>query len=93
MRGTIVRIFTDKNFGFVQGKEEGFERFLHRGGVSPDGSVPFADLEEGDVIEFDPFESVKGPRAENVRLIAKAGDFQPGYVGEDNDGGPDGFRG
>ena len=96
MRGTIVRIFIEKNFGFIQGRVKGenetFERFLHRGSVSHESPVAFVDFEEGDIVDFEPGENEKGPRAESVKLFAKAGEHQPGFVPPDEgETMPDGY--
>jgi cold shock CspA family protein len=55
--GTIARLLIDKGFGFIR-DESGIEHFFHRSSV------------RGAVFELlPPEESVKGPRAGEVRLI------------------------
>ena len=63
--GTIVRILTDKGFGFVS-DEAGVEHFFHQSGVR-DGM--FESLREGQRVEFSVEESTKGPRAGDVRAV------------------------
>ena len=63
--GTIVRLLTDKGFGFLS-DEGGVEHFFHQSGVQ--GAV-FESLREGQRVEFTVEESTKGPRACDVRLI------------------------
>ena len=63
MTGSIQTIRSDKGFGFIK-DEGGKEYFFHRSAVHGEG---LEDLKEGDNVEFDLGQGVKGPRAENVR--------------------------
>ena len=63
--GTIVRLLTDKGFGFVS-DEGGVEHFFHQSGVQ---GAAFESLREGQRVEFTVEESTKGPRACDVRVI------------------------
>ncbi len=63
--GTIVRLLTDKGFGFIS-DEGGVEHFFHQSAV--EGAV-FETLREGQRVEFTIEESTKGPRAGAVRVI------------------------
>ena len=63
--GTIVRLMTDKGFGFIS-DEGGVEHFFHQSGVQ--GAV-FESLREGLRVEFSVEESTKGPRACDVRVL------------------------
>ena len=63
--GTIVRLMTDKGFGFIS-DEGGVEHFFHQSGVQ--GAV-FESLREGQRVEFSVEESTKGPRACDVRAV------------------------
>ncbi len=40
-------------------------------------SVPFGDMEIGDLVEFEPVYGPSGSRAITVRLLAKDGDLEP----------------
>ncbi len=62
--GTIVRLLSDKGFGFIA-DEGGIEHFFHQSAV-PDGVFP--SLREGQRVEFTVEESTKGPRAGDVRV-------------------------
>ncbi len=62
--GTIVRLLTDKGFGFIS-DEAGVEHFFHQSGVQ---DAVFASLQEGQRVEFTVEESTKGPRACDVRV-------------------------
>ena len=62
--GTIVRLLTDKGFGFIS-DDVGVEHFFHQSSV-PDGV--FHSLREGQHVEFTVEESTKGPRACDVRV-------------------------
>ncbi len=63
--GTIVRLLTDKGFGFIS-DEAGVEHFFHQSGVQVG---VFESLREGQRVEFTVEESTKGPRAGDVRVI------------------------
>ena len=63
--GTIVRLLTDKGFGFLS-DEGGVEHFFHRSGVQ---DTVFESLRAGQRVEFTVEESTKGPRACDVRVI------------------------
>ena len=62
--GTIKRIVSDKNFGFIVAGN-GTEYFFH---ASACAAEPFDSLREGQAVTFEVGQGPKGPRAENVRL-------------------------
>ena len=64
MRGQIAKLKSDRGFGFIRTEEGGREYFFHRSAVADDG---YDRLYEGQAVIFDPEESPKGPRANNVR--------------------------
>lgn len=69
MKGKIIRLRADRGFGFVSpegatGHED--EHFLHARNVL--SGIEFADLQVGDVIEFDSQNSPKGLVAVNAQL-------------------------
>lgn len=67
--GTIKKIVGDKGFGFItEDKSGGKDIFFHASSVQ---DVEFDTLQEGDSVEFSTTTGDKGPRADNVRLIAK----------------------
>jgi len=63
--GTIVRLLTDKGFGFIS-DEGGVEHFFHQSAVQ---DAVFASLREGQRVELTTEESTKGPRAGEFRLV------------------------
>ncbi|MEI7512489.1 MAG: cold shock domain-containing protein [Candidatus Uhrbacteria bacterium] len=69
MKGIIAGKNDEKGFGFItpEGKEDKKENnvFFHTTALI-DGTV-FAELQKGDMVEFDTEASDKGPRAVNVR--------------------------
>jgi CspA family cold shock protein len=67
MQGTIKRIIRDRGFGFIR-SAEGQEVFFHRSGLK---QLTFDTLKEGESVEFDMERGEKGPRATNVRAVAK----------------------
>ena len=62
MTGVIIRLFTDKGFGFIRAEAPKVEYFFHRTGCQG----PFGDLREGDAVRFEKGDGAKGPRAEDV---------------------------
>ena len=63
-QGTIKKL-TDKGFGFIEG-ERG-DIFFHHSSL--DG-VTFESLREGQQVEYEEGRGPKGPRAENVKVVA-----------------------
>ena len=61
LTGTIVRLFLDKGFGFIQGPDRETEYFFHSSTTKD-----FLDLQEGTIVHFVPTAAPKGPRAESV---------------------------
>lgn len=66
MNGTI-KSKTDKGFGFISREGEEKELFFHSNDLK---DVTFDELEVGAAVSFDVVDSDKGPRAENVALVA-----------------------
>ena len=64
MTGTIKRLVSEKNFGFIVASD-GKEYFFR---ASACASEPFDSLREGQDVTFDIGQGPKGPRAENGRL-------------------------
>ena len=63
-QGTIKKL-TDKGFGFID-TGRGGDLFFHTSALQ---GAAFADLHEGQQVEFTEGRGPKGPRAENVRPI------------------------
>jgi len=82
MRGKIVKTFKGKDYCFLRGDTEAFNRFVHGGAVSVQSPVSLDGLEEGDIVTFEPeMEVIDGEekqRAVTVCLIAKWGDIESG---------------
>lgn len=58
-----VKWFNDaKGFGFIQ-QENGPDVFVHYSAIKGDG---YKSLQEGQAVEFDLYDSPKGPQAQNV---------------------------
>ena len=65
MNGTIVRIVSEKGFGFIRSNDSGVEYFFHRSAVK---AGTFERLERGQKVTFEGGDGPKGPRAEDVRV-------------------------
>jgi CspA family cold shock protein len=66
MTGTIVRIVSQRGFGFIQ-EQNGNEVFFHASGVT--GTTPFDSLQEGQQVSYEKMrdERGRGERAVNVQ--------------------------
>lgn len=61
-----VKWFNDsKGFGFIEGTD-GKDVFCHYSAIEGDG---YRSLQEGAEVEYDVVNDVKGPRADNVRVV------------------------
>lgn len=65
MNGSIVRVVTDKGFGFIR-TDDGTEYFFHRTAL---GRVDFSALRGGERVSFREEPSAKGPRACAVEVL------------------------
>lgn len=67
MEGTVVRVLSDKGFGFIRG-EDNKEYFFHQSDLSGFFDDLAQDVREGRTIKvvYDSVPSPKGPRAGNV---------------------------
>ena len=66
MTGTIIRIVSQRGFGFIQ-EPDGTELFFHASGVV--GTTPFDYLQEGQAVTYDKTrdDRGRGERAVNVQ--------------------------
>lgn len=62
MKGIIKTLLKDKKCGFIRGTDN-IDYFFHRSALL---NVEYNDLEIDDVVDFEPMEGDKGPRAEDV---------------------------
>jgi cold shock CspA family protein len=61
MDGVVVRIMKEKHFGFI--KAEGQDYFFHSSGLK---NIKFDDLKVNQSVTFEPMETSKGFRAEDI---------------------------
>ncbi len=66
MRGTVKNVLVDKQFGFVRGSD-GRDYFFHSSGVLAPSLID--EIQRGALVEFDPANGERGPRAEQVRVL------------------------
>ena len=64
MQGTIKKLVTEKNFGFISQENGEKDLFFHANEL--DG-ITFDQLREGDAVTFDVIDSEKGPAAVKVK--------------------------
>ena len=64
-KGTVKWFNNQKGYGFIS-DEEGNDIFVHYSGLNMEG---FKTLSEGQAVEFEIFESAKGPQAVNVTTL------------------------
>lgn len=62
MKGKVKWFNAEKGFGFIE-KAEGNDVFVHFSAIQSEG---FKTLDEGQEVEFDEVEGVRGPQAANV---------------------------
>lgn len=63
--GTIKKVVSDRGFGFISA-DDGKEYFFHRNGL--ERSMNFDMLRGGEIVAFEIEPSLRGPRAQHVRL-------------------------
>ena len=64
MQGTIVKIVSDRGFGFIKPAEGDKELFFHARSVV--GDTVFDDLRENDAVTYELEDGPKGPAAVDV---------------------------
>ncbi len=62
--GTVKWFSNSKGYGFIQRAEGGDDVFVHYSAIEMDG---YRLLREGQRVEFDVYESPKGPQAAHLR--------------------------
>jgi len=66
-QGKVKRLVTDRGFGFVESGRT--DLFFHHSEVK---GTAFAELREGQIVDFDLSEGKKGPCATSVRLTGQS---------------------
>ena len=64
--GRVKWFNADKGYGFIEAEGAG-DVFVHFSAITGEG---YRSLNDGDQVEFDIVQDAKGPRAENVKVMA-----------------------
>jgi CspA family cold shock protein len=72
-KGTVKWFSTDKGYGFIR-RDEGGEIFVHHTDIDVEG---YAALKNGETVEFEVFESDRGPKARNLVPLGPDGELAP----------------
>lgn len=64
--GKVKWFNNDKGYGFIELNGQDDDIFVHFTGISKDG---FKTLEEGQKVQFEIAEGVRGPQATNVMVV------------------------
>jgi cold shock CspA family protein len=66
----VQRLLPERGYGFIRardGQYVGVDFFFHASGLI--GGCAMRDLEQGDLVRFEPRLAAKGHRAENIELL------------------------
>jgi cold shock CspA family protein len=74
LTAVVVRLFPEKDYGFLKNLEDGREIFFHRNSVSHDD---FDRLEVGTGVRYVESPGEKGPQASTVQIVDKPGIRDP----------------
>ncbi len=66
IRGKVKWFNESRGYGFIEREDSGGDVFVHYADISGEG---FKTLHEGDEVEFDVVDDVKGPKAINVTKV------------------------
>jgi CspA family cold shock protein len=66
MKGTVKWFSAPKGYGFIAPEDGGKDVFVHYSEIQMTG---YAELNEGDMVEFTVEDSPKGPQAVNVTKV------------------------
>jgi CspA family cold shock protein len=72
-KGTVKWFSTDKGYGFIR-RNQGGEIFVHHTDIDVEG---YAALKNGETVEFEVFESDRGPKARNLVPLGPDGEPAP----------------
>lgn len=73
MRGYVTKFSDFKGYGFIKGEEDSLDYFVHISQILSDG---FRTLKEGQLVEFEPSMSQRGPQARAVHIVTKERDLR-----------------
>ncbi len=64
MQGKVKWFNNEKGYGFIEPSDGGADVFVHYSAITGDG---YRSLEEGQEVEFEIVQGVRGPQASNVK--------------------------
>lgn len=70
IEGTVKWFNAEKGFGFIKQNGSETDVFVHHTAINMTG---YRKLDEGDVVEFEIVEGRKGPQANDVKVLRRAG--------------------
>ncbi len=84
-KGVVKWFSTEKGYGFIR-RDSGEEIFVHHTDIQVDG---YASLKNGEAVEFEVFQSDRGPKAHKLVPVESPGDSTPRETKTDGAGARD----
>lgn len=69
LKGRIIKVNTEEGYGFIISSERKFVKFFFHWTGLQQTTKAFKDLKVGEKVLFTPLDSVRGPRAIQIKII------------------------